>query len=269
MSVVRHVQTLNINTANREVPSLVRASIATPSHYGIIKKTYINICSVLSRLAIYKPTTNLASRLTHSFLVTNSITDLIKLDVPLWPYNATIWVENFLLSRKGKAKVFEWGTGASTVWLAKRAEMVISVDDNRYYADSVSKILSRRKLKNVNISVCERRDKHEGCKATSSLGVGGCFEEYVNEIRKNDRLYDLIIIDGRAREACIVEAVKKLTPGGIIFIDDSKRKRYKNVIIALQKDRNFTCKHFDGIPYGAPVLSRATIFKKRITEQAN
>src|SRR3990172_8471482 len=52
------------------------------------------------------------------------IEDMARLDLPWWTFAATRYVEAFLKRREGVADVFEYGPGASTVWLAKRARRV-------------------------------------------------------------------------------------------------------------------------------------------------
>ena len=50
--------------------------------------------------------------------------DLVKLDLPWWSFGAIDHLESHLSSLSGKAVVFEWGSRASTAWLAKRAAKV-------------------------------------------------------------------------------------------------------------------------------------------------
>src|SRR5437763_723392 len=43
---------------------------------------------------------------------------LAELDVPWWTYRAIDAVEAWLAARPGPARIFEYGSGASTLWLA-------------------------------------------------------------------------------------------------------------------------------------------------------
>ena len=52
------------------------------------------------------------------------------------------------------------------------------------------------------------------------------FEEYVSTINAADGLFDLIVIDGRARSACLKASVNRLAPGGLILFDNSNRSEY-------------------------------------------
>ena len=39
--------------------------------------------------------------------------------------------------------------------------------------------------------------------------------------------FDLVVVDGRARVACLQHAAKRLAPGGIVLFDDTQRPRYR------------------------------------------
>jgi len=45
------------------------------------------------------------------------VDDLVNLDIPWWTYGAIDAVQQHLESLKGRARLFEFGSGASTVWL--------------------------------------------------------------------------------------------------------------------------------------------------------
>ena len=58
------------------------------------------------------------------------------------------------------------------------------------------------------------------------------FADYVATIDKVGGTFALIVIDGRAREACLTAALPRLEPGGIIVLDNSRRRRYRQAITA-------------------------------------
>ncbi len=58
------------------------------------------------------------------------------------------------------------------------------------------------------------------------------FAEYVATIDKVGGSFDLVVIDGRAREACLTAAGPHLERGGMIVFDNSWRRRYRQVINA-------------------------------------
>jgi hypothetical protein len=58
------------------------------------------------------------------------------------------------------------------------------------------------------------------------------FADYVAAIDQVDGAFDLVVIDGRAREACLARAVPRIKPDGIILFDNSHRARYRDAIAA-------------------------------------
>ena len=59
-------------------------------------------------------------------------------------------------------------------------------------------------------------------------GYENCdFSAYVDSIADGATRYDLVIIDGRARAACLARAWDCLGPGGLVVFDNSNRRRYQ------------------------------------------
>lgn len=140
--------------------------------------------------------------------------NMVELDLPWWNVEASREVELFLASRPN-AKVFETGAGASTVWLAKRAGSVISVEHDKAWHQRFLAMIDG--VKGIDLRFRE-------------LGDGGAADKYVGSIDENADLYDLIVVDGRHRVACLHRALAHLAPGGMILFDDSGRKRYRDGI---------------------------------------
>ena len=61
---------------------------------------------------------------------------IADLDVPWWTYGAIDAVEEWLASRARPVRVFEWGSGASTMWLAKRVDQIDSVEQGCHAFDA-------------------------------------------------------------------------------------------------------------------------------------
>ena len=69
----------------------------------------------------------------RSLLSIYDLRDLLEHDVPWWTFEASDRVAGFLAARPD-ARVFEWGSGASTVWLSRRAGSVTSVEHDGSWA---------------------------------------------------------------------------------------------------------------------------------------
>jgi hypothetical protein len=170
-----------------------------------------------------------------SLLSIHDIDGLIALDVPWWTYDAIEEVESFLSSRR--ASVFEYGSGASTVWLAKRAAKVISVEhDADWYALVSERVAPKDELCPVDLRLVRAtmvgHDPPSDQIYTSQKpqARGLAFEAYANEVERAGGPFDLIVIDGRAREACLQHAIPYLAEGGLIVFDNSHRARYRVAI---------------------------------------
>ncbi|MBX3183875.1 MAG: class I SAM-dependent methyltransferase [Polyangiaceae bacterium] len=154
--------------------------------------------------------------------------DLIQLDWPWWTFPAIERAEQFLAEREGKARVFEFGAGASTVWLSKRAAEVVSVEHDAGFAASIRGTLAA--LPNVSFLVVEPQaptGKAGECRSNRAGYTELAFDDYVATLTAQPGLFDLIVIDGRSRSACLSAALPKLAPGGVILFDNSDRAEYR------------------------------------------
>jgi len=190
----------------------------------VFKKIFkaLGLLSILDR---YSQKNRLA-HFTRALFAIHDLDDMLLLDVPWWTYPAIKEVAAFLARRRNPT-VFEYGSGASTLWLAKRAARVLSVEhDPKWY----TKVLNA----SSNFSNIELMQKHpddvfkDGY--LSERLPGKSFEQYVNAIHLTQQRFDLIIIDGRARVACLKHCTQHLKPGGLIVLDNSNRKRYQHAL---------------------------------------
>lgn len=148
---------------------------------------------------------------------------MIALDLPWWNVAATREIEQHLAAC-GNARVFEYGSGASTVWLAQRCGEIVTVEHDKEWLDK----FQRQTKGHDNVSLLHRPIDN---------GPG----KYVNAINEFDGKFDVIVIDGRHRSACLETAASRLSANGIVVFDDSGRSRYRDAIekSALKEARHF------------------------------
>lgn len=157
---------------------------------------------------------------------------IAKLDVPWWTYRAIDVVDAWLQGRTEPVSVYEYGSGASTIWLAKRAARVQSVEHHRQFGELMTDALSS--YDNVTLRIVEPVTSSTPVVASGKHDHEGLdFADYVNSIESAEGPFDVIVIDGRAREACLAKAVQHLAPEGIIIYDNSARRRYREPIKRL------------------------------------
>lgn len=149
--------------------------------------------------------------------------DLAALDVPWWTLEASDLVDAFLRDRPG-AKAFEWGSGASTAWLARRGAAVTSVEHDPQWADVTRSLLS------AGMDVDLRLIPDSAVAGRSGLSA------YVDVIDEVGGTFDVIVVDGRVdaqtREKCLGRALAHLADGGIIVFDNVERRAYREAIAA-------------------------------------
>jgi len=115
--------------------------------------------------------------------------------------------------------VFEYGSGESTFWWAKRCRRVISVESvDRFYQKMVLKLTT---FKNVEYRLREL------------IVCKDC--KYVQSINEDDKCYDLIIIDGRNRVLCSYEVAKHLKPNTVVIFDNTDRPDYDEGVALFDK----------------------------------
>ncbi|MBO9517035.1 MAG: class I SAM-dependent methyltransferase [Porphyrobacter sp.] len=142
-----------------------------------------------------------------SLLAIHDVKRMVELDLPWWNVAATREVETFLAVHPN-ARVFEYGAGASSAWLAARSGELVSVEHDAGWHVLISPLIGT-----FSNAVVWHRD------------LAG--EGYIGAIGEAGGLFDLIVIDGRRRVECLARAIPHLKPGGIILFDDSGRKRYR------------------------------------------
>jgi SAM-dependent methyltransferase len=135
-------------------------------------------------------------------------------------------------------KVFEYGSGVSTLFLSERVERVYGVEHDKEWYQQVQDILSGKGLDKYELFLAEPEASGEGSPANPLAYVsskpeyeGKSFAAYAQVIRRfPDQFFDLITIDGRSRPACFMEAVSKVKPGGFLLFDNFERPHYHPVV---------------------------------------
>ncbi len=156
--------------------------------------------------------------------------------IPWCTYSYINFITPFLSKEKS---VFEFGAGYSTLFYASKVKSVISVDHDENWI----KTLKKRVLNNVSLY-------------HYNLNSG-----YTTSISNHDKLFDIIIIDGRKRVECIKNSFDKITAQGVIVLDDSEREYYKEGIDFL-KGKGFKKIDFWGISPGYIHNKCTTLFCK-------
>ncbi len=116
---------------------------------------------------------------------------------------------DFLATRiTPNARVFEYGSGQSTLWWASRVREIVALEHDEKWA-----ALVRPKLPpNARL-------------LTAPLEGDG--SAYVRAIETVEGLFDIVIVDGRKRIDCTRAAFDRLSSIGVVLLDDAERDRYR------------------------------------------
>jgi hypothetical protein len=145
-------------------------------------------------------------------------------------------------------RVFEYGSGGSTLfWLSLGAACVSVEYDAEWYARIQARLKADRSVdyRLVLPEVAkdeEWKDPADPHAYRSSLPEMRHFDfqRYAQQIDEfPDNHFDLVIIDGRVRNSCILHAVPKVRPGGLVVLDNADRPHYLAQTAPLLAD--FTC----------------------------
>jgi len=143
----------------------------------------------------------------------------LQIGLPWWSYKSIHTIEPLL---KKEHNVFEWGSGGSTLFLAKRTNKVVAVENNPDWFERVQSSIKKFRITNVQIS-------HQEIDLVDSDAF--MRSPYANYISGS---FDIIVIDGEdhfgpsaswsAREYCFKISQSLIcSNGGIIIVDDSWR----------------------------------------------
>ena len=180
-----------------------------------------------------------------------------KLDVPWWTYDAIDEVEAWL-ARRQDARAFEWGSGASTIWLAKRVADVRSVEHHAGFGRLIQQQLTGNPSAILDIIEPEPAEWPEiGSSKEGHRHLD--FTQYVRHIDLVGGTFDLIVVDGRAREACLAAALPHLADDGLIVFDNTLRRRYRKAIAAAPVVE----RRFRGLTPTLPYPDQTSLITKR------
>jgi len=138
-----------------------------------------------------------------------SSVDKSGVPIPWYTYPATEFLSHLDFS---SFKVFEYGSGNSTLWWAERSKQVTSVEDDELWYEKI-KLL----LKSQNVEYCLEKNP----------------QKYFT-MATND--FEVLIVDGKYRRECLNHIVnlKKIGEGGVMLIFDNS-DWYPNTVRFLQE----------------------------------
>lgn len=136
----------------------------------------------------------------------------LDLHLPWFALSAIEFLDSFVTR---SMQVFEYGSGGSTLYFAKRARTVVSTEHSEAWLGRVQRSLAAAGLNNVHL-------QHRPFNFQESGDFEG--SEYLHSLPAGP--FDIIVVDGpegdgSARASCFREAESRIRRDGIIIVDDS------------------------------------------------
>lgn len=134
--------------------------------------------------------------------------------------------------------VFEYGSGASTLFFGSKGAKVTSIEHDSVWCQIVKEKLIQEDFNKVSIILKEPKKSYsfDGVFSKKDKNYLQCdYTEYARAIKKfDDQFFDIVVIDGRVRVACLEEALPKLKKGGLLVFDNGDREEYQSALLKLK-----------------------------------
>lgn len=112
----------------------------------------------------------------------------------------------------------EWGSGRSTTWYGVRLKSLLSIEYNHSWYSIVNRKLKEKEVENVEC----RYIPLDHSLNQPTLPRYDQTPKYVKVVEEfDDESIDFVVVDGHYRQACILEALKKIKSGGFLLVDNT------------------------------------------------
>jgi hypothetical protein len=166
---------------------------------------------------------------------------LLRKPSPWISFDAVEYLNTQLL--KGR-RVFEYGSGGSTLyWLARGAECVSVEHDAGWYEKLSERLATTPGIEYRLVlptpladgGVSGGVDDPASYLSSNEFYQGCSFRSYVSQIDDfPPGHFDLVMVDGRARPSCIRHAMSRVRAGGMLVVDNSDRPTYSRALKELE-----------------------------------
>ena len=218
----------------------------------MIKTTFNLLSKILSKKYLfkldklrlgYKMINDKDGYLIKTGYIDSKINNTLKVNGEYVPWFNFSFIEILKHKLKNDLTVFEYGSGASTLFFSNRCKQVTSIEHDKNWFSEI-KTLTKDNL-NTELHFF-KLDKS--------------YPNSINEIHP-DKKYDVIIVDGRMRNECCLAIKNKLKPKSVVILDDSHRDKYKEGVSFLLS-LGFAVLNFKGLkPLGYKIDQTSLFYK--------
>jgi len=198
---------------------------------------------------------------------------LIRRRLPWLTYDA---IHYLTAQVRPDLKVFEYGSGGSTLFWASRTSLCVSVEHDPAWAARLRPLLSEAPQVELRLVAPEPLTgaPHAASEAdfadpaqylsSDAAYAGMSFRSYVTQIDAfPNGFFDVVVVDGRARPSCVAHGVAKVRPGGMFILDNADMPHY--LIHTRQFLSEFDVMEFHGVFPGGGQIGQTNIYRRRGT----
>ena len=129
--------------------------------------------------------------------------------------------------------MLEWGSGFSTLWFSQFVNDYYSIEHHKQWYEDVQQQLQDHTNSKIHHKLSHVPDGHKGWHGGAEEGTEEQFKEYVKAASSfGVDKFDRVLIDGRARAACIEYILPYLRPDSVVFVHDYQDRHYYHDVVA-------------------------------------
>jgi hypothetical protein len=136
--------------------------------------------------------------------------------------------------RTGPVRVFEYGSGGSTLFWQRHGARCVSIEHDATWFDVVRSRIDATRVdyRLITPRPSETSGERDPADPTAyASGDAACraydFRDYATAISTfPDQHFAIVLVDGRARPSCVMHAAPKVRPGGVLVLDNAEHEYY-------------------------------------------
>ena len=173
---------------------------------------------------------DLGKKVSHYFFDRNEDADHVSLVERPWMDDLEIECLDSVL--RNTDKCLEYGSGGSSLWLSRRVKLLHSIEHNQRWAAEITKRAPS------NMILHWRRPDTPYTEYEAALQ--GQFDSYLAVVDSLQTMFDVCVVDGRARIEAAIKVAPWIKPKGVLFFHDwFTRPRYTSRVKELEKFYEF------------------------------
>jgi predicted O-methyltransferase YrrM len=184
----------------------------------------------------------------------------LDLELPWITIVAKNYLEEYFKNKpRNTVKVFEYGSGGSSLFFLKHASEVVSVEHDPKWFSLVAHNIRERNIQGwdghlleaeeagIAVDDLDTSNPHHYYSGDKNF-AGHTFRKYASHISGfPDEYFDVVLVDGRSRPSCLFHSVNKVKRGGLLILDNAERRYYSPKKIIPSQDFNLVSSLFGAL----------------------